>query len=311
VFYPAASNVLDSRGLQVIASNKTNSDRRGGGRFAVAIFAALTAAPAAFAADMPSPAPVYAKAPVPVANDWTGFYLGAGLGSRSANVSEQTLSAAIQSTNAAQSFNAMAPNQCLALLCGATQALDHTAFRFSPYFGYNWQIGPQWLVGLEGDVGFGSKTSTINGVPLPSAGFLDLNNLQGDSFAIKTGWDASARARVGYLVTPDLLVYATGGAAWQHIEATSTIGPFNQFSGFIANSITDARTAHGYTVGGGIETMVWGHWLLRGEFRYSDFGTITNTDVRTEPTLNNNTFTTNYKLHLTTETALVGVAYKF
>jgi outer membrane immunogenic protein len=202
----------------------------------------------------------------------------------------------------------MDPARCSFLLCGTTQSLDHTTFRFSPYFGYNWQVTPQWLVGLEGDVGFGSKTSTINGVPLPGAG-ISFGNVQGDSFAVKTGWDASARARVGYLVTPDLLVYATGGAAWQHIEATSTVGPNNDFGDF-TNSITDARTKLGYTVGGGIETMSWGHWLVRGEFRYSDFGTITNTDVRTDVP-HADVLTTRYKLHLTTETALIGAAYKF
>jgi outer membrane immunogenic protein len=294
---------LDSRELQVIAPGKTNSDRWGGGRFVIAIFAALIAAPAAFAADMGAPAPVYTKAPVPVVNDWTGFYLGAGVGSRSANVSEQTLSATLDG------INVLDPSDCATLLCGTTQSLDHTTFRFNPYFGYNWQIGPQWLAGLEGDVGFGGKTSTINGVPLPGASFFGLQNVQGDSFAVKTGWDASARARVGYLVTPDLLVYATGGAAWQHIEATSTVGPFNEIGSSI-NYITDTKTKLGYTVGGGIETMAWGHWLVRAEFRYSDFGTITNTDVRTDAPLTD-VLTTSYKLHLTTETALIGAAYKF
>jgi outer membrane immunogenic protein len=287
----------------VIARGKTNSDRLGGRRFVIAIIAALAAAPTAFAADMPSPAPVYAKAPVPVANDWTGFYLGAGLGSRSANVSEQTLSAAFNGSTL------LDPATCQVVVCGTTQSLDHTAFRFSPYFGYNWQIGPQWLVGLEGDVGFGSKTSTINGVSLPGAGALSSINAQGDSFAVKTGWDASARARVGYLVTPDLLVYATGGAAWQHIDATSTCGRFSGNCDGFTNS-TDTKTKLGYTIGGGIETMVWGHWLLRGEFRYSDFGTITNTDVRTDLPLTD-VLTASYKLRLTTETALIGAAYKF
>jgi outer membrane immunogenic protein len=295
---------LDSRELQVIAPGKTNSDRWGGRRFAVAIFAALTAASAAFAADMGAPAPVYTKAPVPVASDWTGFYLGAGVGFRSANVSEQTRSAVFDG------FNAMNPSNCSFLLCGTTQSLDHTAFRFSPYFGYNWQIGPQWLVGLEGDVGFGSKTGTINGVPLPGAGALSALNVHGDSFAVKTNWDASARARVGYLVTPDLLVYATGGAAWQHVEATSTCGLISENCVSFAGSITDTKTKLGYTVGGGIETMAWGHWLVLAEFRYADFGTITNTDVRTDAPLTD-VLTTSYKLHLTTETALVGAAYKF
>ncbi len=123
----------------MIAPGKTNSDRLGGRGFVIAIFAALTAAPAAFAAYMPTPAPVHTKAPVLVANDWTGFSLGAGAGFRSAN------------------------------------------------------------------------------------------NAPGDSSAVKTARDASARARDGYLVTADLLVYGTAGdAARQHVEATSTVGPFDE-----------------------------------------------------------------------------------
>jgi outer membrane immunogenic protein len=269
----------------------------------------------AFAADM---APVYTKEPVvaPVAS-WTGFYLGGGIGVRSANVSEQTLAGFL----VVPARNIMDPSTCSGTPCGTISSLDHTAFRFSPYFGYNWQFARQWLVGLEGDVGFGSKTSTIDGVPLPGAGLLSLFPTPGDSFAVKTSWDASARARVGYLATPDILVYATGGAAWQHVEATSVCGPNNlHFTcSPLANNplnlqnpatVTDSATKLGFTVGGGVETMVDGHWLVRGEVRYSDFGSITNTDVRTA-LLPSNGLTTVYKLRLTTETALVGVGYKF
>ena len=77
----------------MIALSQLNSHRRGGGRFVVAVVAALTAAPAAFAADVLAPTPAYTKAPAPIANDWTGFYLGAGVGTRSSQVDEQTLSA--------------------------------------------------------------------------------------------------------------------------------------------------------------------------------------------------------------------------
>jgi hypothetical protein len=58
----------------VIAPGKTNSHRLGGRHFAIAIFAALIVAPAAFAADMPAQAPVYTKAPVVApAYGWSGF----------------------------------------------------------------------------------------------------------------------------------------------------------------------------------------------------------------------------------------------
>jgi len=268
--------------------------------------------PGALAADM-APAPIYAKEPVVApATSWTGFYLGGGIGFRSANLSEQTLSA---DRPGFSNGNLMDPLTCTFASCGIPQSLDHTAFRFSPYFGYNWQIAPQWLVGIEGDVGFGSKTSTINGVPLPGAGLFSFDNVPTDSFAVKTSWDASARGRVGYLVTPGVLLYTTGGAAWQRIEATSTCGLANGFFNCglpdtFSGTVTDSTTKLGYTIGGGIETMVSGHWLLRGEFRYSDFGTITNNDVRTRLP-STQLLVTSYNLRLTTETVLAGVAYKF
>src|SRR5262249_39977734 len=34
---------------------------------------------------------------------------------------------------------------------------------------------------------------------------------------------ASARARFGYLLSPDVLLYGTGGAAWAHTRLTDTI----------------------------------------------------------------------------------------
>ncbi len=261
----------------------------------------------AFAADM-APAPVYTKEPVaPPLPSWSGFYLGSGVGFRSANVSEQTLSATEDGVSLLDSpFCSFEP-------CGTTSSLGHTSFRFSPYFGYNWQFAQQWLAGVEGDAGFGSKTSTIDGVPLPGAGVFSSFNSVGESFAVKTSWDASLRARIGYLATPDVLIYATAGPAWQRVEATSTCGPNNFFicGGIgITGVVTDTTTKLGYTVGGGIETLMGGHWLLRAEFRYSDFGSIINTDVRTDVPFTDNV-TTSYKLHLTTETALAGVAYKF
>jgi hypothetical protein len=91
VFTVRDRTLWESRGLHMIAlsqfnSDRLNSDRRGGGRFVVAVVAALAAAPAAFAADVLAPAPAYTKAPAPIANDWTGFYLGAGIGARSSQV---------------------------------------------------------------------------------------------------------------------------------------------------------------------------------------------------------------------------------
>jgi hypothetical protein len=67
------------------------------GRLAVAVLAALTAAPVAFAADLPAPPTVYAKVPAPIATDWTGFYLGAGVGIRASQMDGDVSQASINS----------------------------------------------------------------------------------------------------------------------------------------------------------------------------------------------------------------------
>ena len=84
--------------------------------------------------------------------------------------------------------------------------------------------------------------------------------------------------------------------------------------GFLAPSvITDSATKLGYTIGAGIETMLWHNWIVRGEYRYADFGTITNTDMRTCgsrcATPINLAITDT--LRLSTQTATFGIAYKF
>jgi outer membrane immunogenic protein len=295
-------------------------ERMRGYLFATMAAAAATfsAAPIAAAADLPQ-APVYTKAPpVAPAADWTGFYLGLGVGARSANANVSTVS-----ETAGPFFNV------LALVCGggfggggtscATQTLSSTAFRFDPYIGFNWQFAPQWVAGFEGDFGFANNKSTLNGAAYPGGGVFNLS-LAGDSFAVKSTWDAGARLRLGYLVTPTFLLYATGGAAWQHVAATATCNDGTVCSAVAAPplitpfSITDATTRLGYSIGGGIETMLTSHWLARAEYRYADFGSIQNSDTVCTTGLCGLTptgLTTTYKIHLTTQTASFGLAYKF
>ncbi len=97
-----------------------------------------------------------------------------------------------------------------------------------------------------------------------------------DSASIRMQTDGSLRARAGYLLTPGVLVYGTAGLAWQRVKANLTCsfaGPwcFPPAATDI-RSETHAATLNGWTVGAGLEWMIYRHWLLRGEYRYSDFG---------------------------------------
>ena len=258
----------------------------------------LLGAMSANAADLP-PAPSY-KAPVAApASSWTGFYAGVGLGFR-ATRTDVTVTSVTQAN-----FPLQVPR--------SVEPLDGTAFRVAPNIGFNWQVAPQWVVGVEGDFGFANQTTTWEGFPFgPSPTFL--SGLAADSFAIKTTWDASARGRLGFLVTPTTLVYATGGAAWQHFDVTSTCVSTNSLAGcagFTPAVVSSTTTKAGWTIGGGIETALWGNWLLRGEYRYADFGSSSFTIARSIANPLSNPTISTFDLALRTHTATFGLNYKF
>jgi outer membrane immunogenic protein len=269
----------------------------------IGLLVIAVAAPAG-AADLPLPAPVVAAAP-----SWTGVYLGAGLGFRSTNTA-----ASITSATDSVPFNLLAGcnagNPCV-----LGEPFNGTSFRFAPYLGYDWQIAPRWVVGLEGDVGIANQTTSQNGGFYPTPSGLFGGNP--DSFAVRTTWDASARVRAGFLVDPTVLFYVTGGPAWLRIESTSNCntgaGGGCAFGFFAPPLITDATTRLGGTVGAGIEAMLWANWMVRFEYRYANFGTISNTDVRNCIPGCPGPFseTVGYSVKVQTNTATFGLAYKF
>ncbi len=82
----------------------------------------------------------------------------------------------------------------------------------------------------------------------------------------KLDWVTSLRARFGYLVTPNVLAYATGGVAWAKLDyAASAIG-------FLYSATTTpSDTQAGYAVGGGLEWAITSNWLLRAEYLFYRF----------------------------------------
>jgi len=266
-----------------------------GAVLASATLSAIAIAGFAQAADVKA-APAY-KAPAAIAPmSWTGFYTGLGLGSRTTRTDVTTTSAIVNG----------APLDLPSL--ASSLPFDGTAFRASPYLGFNWQIAPRWVVGAEGDFGFARQTTTRSGFessPAVGSLFSDTN----DGFETKTTWDASLRGRLGFLLTPATMGYATGGIAWQHYSVSSAcVGSICSIFQFAPAAVTGTATNAGWTLGGGLETALWGHWLARAEYRYADFGTSAFTISRS------NTFGVgpdNFDTKLRTHTATFGLAYKF
>jgi outer membrane immunogenic protein len=242
--------------------------------------AAFCGAPA-FAADMPVKAPMAAPY-----DPWTGFYTGGSIGGRWSDVDWQNVS-----------FTAVGAGP---IVGNNTASLDDISVRVGGYIGYNWKIAPAWLAGLEADIAWADNKKTITPIPLGQA-----PTTAGPNFdSIKLGWDGSVRGRLGVLVSPTWLLYGTGGVAWQEIKANSTCIPGGGFCG-TAVSGTTSTTKAGWTIGGGMETALPNNWLARAEYRYADFGHITN-DIPLAPVTGVHSV-----LNVKTQTALFGLAYKY
>jgi outer membrane immunogenic protein len=254
----------------------------------------LACASGALAADMPMKAPVA----VPY-NNWTGWYAGASVGARMADTTWTTTSIA------APPFGPTPPRTGNSSIAG----LDSTSARLGGYAGYNWQFAPTWVAGIEADLAWGNNKKSVS--PIPGTVFAATScstfaNCTLDSITAKEGWDGSLRARLGFLVSPTWLVYATGGAAWQQFSLTAICsaptGPW-----CIANRSEAASwTRVGWTLGGGVETMLGGNWFARADYRYADFGTVTKTFFVSAPA---DAVTMSEPLR--THTATLGLAYKF
>jgi outer membrane immunogenic protein len=170
---------------------------------ATVLVAAASIAPAA---DMALPGPVYkAAAPPVVVNNWTGFYIGghAGWGWGHDPFSQQLEAAVCDITG------------CAIPMLSLSGGIRSNGFVGGFQAGYNQQWAA-WVGGLEIDLSGadinGSTSNSVTGAN--SSGFTGAQSLaMQDKFETL----GSARARVGYLVLPDLLLYGTGGLAFTRL----------------------------------------------------------------------------------------------
>jgi len=238
------------------------------------VFVALAAAIPAMAADMSVKAPVY-KAPPPVAvYSWTGFYVGGngGYGWRNRSVSYNP-----NDPIAADSFAGISG--------GSGTALPNATFKTSGglggfQLGYNRQLDPNWVAGLEADLdasvikGSGTSSNVITVLfPPGSPGAATATE--------KLQWFGTARARLGYLVANELLLYGTGGFAYGRIAldanyvSSGSFGIGNLGSGFSFLCVAgtpcfagaSARVQTGWTAGAGAEWAI-GNSNLTFKFEY-------------------------------------------
>ncbi len=136
--------------------------------------------------------------------------------------------------------------------------------------GYNWQLPSNWVVGIEADLQLSGINGSESQEKFPQ--FFDETNT---AVSKKVDWYGTVRGRAGYLVSPDWLIYATGGLAYGrtslgfHVDdVTSGCIP----DATICGDSSKSSVRLGWTLGAGVETMLAPNWSLKAEYLYVNLG---------------------------------------
>lgn len=184
---------------------------------------AIAGTETASAADMPVKAPV---SRVSNPYNWNGFYIGGHVG----------YGFGVAETSAPVDTDFFGGRGFLGGVLG----------------GYNYMITPRALIGVEGDFTWSDVTYSA---------------LAGDgggtvlSFSLKQKEAYSVRARFGYLLAPETLLYGTAGWSWSKFNYFLNVNTFG--------TDTDTRWLNGPQIGVGVETMLAPGWIGRLEYLHS------------------------------------------
>ena len=218
---------------------------------------ALTAASPALAADLP----LKAAPPAVAAWGWSGFYIGAHGGYGWGHDAQTDINDPF--------FFGKVPG------FAGFSGVDPKGALGGIHAGYNWQSGA-FVTGFEGDLSFTDiKASSTN-----SGSALNTFNLNTVSATHSAAFDmlGSARGRLGYLVTPNVLLYGTGGLAWTRFvdnQIVNTLAVSIPPPGSIGTvgTVSTPTWRFGWVAGLGVETRLLDtNWLARLEYLHYDFG---------------------------------------
>jgi len=239
---------------------------------------AMLGATGAQAADIEARA--FAKAsPMETASGWTGFYAGinAGYG--------------FNDTAATFANNDVVTNSILfgGTVTAAPVSYDVKGVLGGGQVGYNRQVSPNWLIGVEADFQ-GSDIRGGGGTPFVIVGHPGQVAAQQN-----VEWFGTLRARAGWLASDKLLVFGTGGLAYASVHENSTmsntdgVGFTAVGAPFSANCVGPALVAcfsgtttkfrTGYTAGGGFEYAAWRNVSFKAEYLYINLGSSSITSV--------------------------------
>jgi outer membrane autotransporter protein len=125
-------------------------------------------------------------------------------------------------------------------------------------FGYNYQVAPTWLVGIEAELDWTSAQGKSNFVDPAASLSITSDHNRYDTLS----------GRIGYVMGP-LMLYGKGGAAWMNADYRMEVN-----SGLDGSTLTNT-TRTGWNAGAGLEYMLGSRWSAKLEYDHLHFGSKT------------------------------------
>jgi outer membrane immunogenic protein len=255
---------------------------------------------------------------------WNGFYAGldAGYGFGT-NGNTQSVSIGELAYDSDYSYSLVQTGPILiptgiGLALSGVGSQKQNGFIGGGQIGYNYQYGSNVILGIEVDMqgagiralsgvrGIGGGNGADNGpIGTYSSNFTSVG---GSRINAGVDWMGTVRGRLGYLWTPTMLVYATGGltyggayASVSSYAVTSNDWSDNNIvlpaaSGSATKTYvgggTKLQTLVGWNVGGGLEWMFMPNWSLKAEGVYWNMGNmnVSTATFAAAPTFNGDPF---------------------
>jgi len=227
---------------------------------ALAAFGACTVA----AADLKAPR----KSPSgPGVFTWTGAYAGFNFSYTWTADRRISINSANIYDNTSRTFG---PASALGATGAVSARLD--GFMLGAQAGYNWQFAERWIVGIEGDVA---------GAGVRGGGFLPTIVPAQSGYAVTSAtmqrnleYLGTARGRMGYALSSNLMTYFTGGFAFGGVDATATVRQ-TLFPSILYSDPAKAdlyKNLYGWTAGAGGELALGPNTSAKLEYLYYRLG---------------------------------------
>lgn len=254
---------------------------------------------------------------------WTGFYAGGNVG-----------------YSWGRSSSTLGFSDNTGTLTSAGPTFDLNGVIGGGQLGYNLRAGI-WVFGLETDIQSsaqkGSTSASCAGGALTTPTLAVLSGTctpghVGDtrpfdvaafpvtsSLSQSLAWFGTVRARIGPTITPTILVYATGGLAYGRVDSTFTVSGVNVTGAQGTNtffltpasaSLSDSSTKTGFTIGAGIEGVLFGNVTGKIEYLYVDLGTVSGGVVTPIVTNSGAFLTSTFSSRITDNILRVGLNYR-